>query len=110
MPVFYALSSSGTYLNGEEKSLLVLQGCAFLLLGFFWAERVRRATAVHATRPRINNVAMADSSELVAAQLQRVVDGFSATQTPLSESGLSQKSILFYPKPASASARSASTR
>ena|ERR1700736_1708895 len=105
------LYSLVTYLStGEEKSILILQGCAFLLLGFFWAKRVRRTTAVHATRPRINNVAVAVSSELVAAQLQCVVDAFSATQIPPTESGLSQNSILFHPKPTTASARTASAR
>ena len=109
MPVFYALSSSGTYLSGEEKGILILQGCAFLLLGFFWAERVRRTIAVHETRPRTSNVGVAISSELVATQLLRVSDGFSTRHFPPSESSPSLISIPYRPKQADIFAHSDST-
>jgi hypothetical protein len=81
--------------TGEEKSILILQGCAFLLLGLFWSRRSRRRR--QDTKLRTSDVSLAVSSGLLTPQLLRVADGVSAQQILLGESNLSQESILFIP-------------
>ena len=93
---------------GEEKSILILQGCAFLLLGLLLLRRSRCRR--QGARLRINDVSLEVSSRLLATQLLDIADGFSTRQTPPSQSSPSQKSIFYRPKLASTSARSASTR
>jgi hypothetical protein len=90
------LYSLVTYLStGEEKSILILQGCTFLFLGLIWSKRSRRRR--QDTKLRTSDVSLAVSSALLTTQLLRVADGFSAQQILLGESNLSQESMLFIP-------------
>jgi hypothetical protein len=96
VPLKLALSFLATYFRAsDEKDLIIMQGCAFLLLGLFWSTRSRSRR--QDTKLRTSDVSVAVSSALLTTQLLRVADGFSAQQILLGESNLSQESMLFIP-------------
>jgi hypothetical protein len=108
VPLKLVLYSLVTYLSsGEEKSILILQGCTFLFLGLFWSKRSRRRR--QDTKLRTSDVSLAVSSGVLATQLLRVADSFSTRQIPLSESGPSLNSIPCRPKQADIFAHSNSS-
>jgi hypothetical protein len=102
--LYFLVTYSST---GEEKSILILQGCAFLLLGLCLSRRSRRRR--QDTKLRTSDVSLAVSPGLLATQLLRMADGFSTRQIPPSESSPSLNSIPCRPKQADIFAHSDST-
>jgi hypothetical protein len=108
VPFKLALSFLATYFRAsDEKDLIIVQGCAFLLLGLFWSKRSRSGR--QDAKLRTSDDSLAVSSGVLATQLLRVADGFSIRQIPPSESSPSLISIPCRPKQADIFAHSVST-
>jgi hypothetical protein len=108
VPLKLILYSLVTYFRAsDEKDLIIVQGCAFLLLGLFWSKRSRSGRQDAKLRTSDNSLAV--SSGVLATQLLRVSDGFSIRQIPPSESSPSLISIPCRPKQADIFAHSDST-
>jgi hypothetical protein len=107
VPFKLALSFLATYFRAsDEKDLIIVQGCAFLLLGLFWSKRSRSGRQDAKLRTSNDSLAV---SGVLATQLLRVSDGISIRQNPPSESSPSLISIPCRPKQADIFAPSDST-